>query len=58
MGSGNPWIRGGEKESSLADPGLSGSEGVQGRRRGEDRGVEAGEIQFFGGVGKERTIRS
>jgi hypothetical protein len=27
MESGKPWIRGGEKESALAAPGLSGSEG-------------------------------
>ena len=27
MGSGKSWIRGGEKESALAAPGLSGSEG-------------------------------
>jgi hypothetical protein len=58
MGSGKPWIRGGEKESALAAPALSGFEGGQGRREVEDLGVEAGAIQFFGGVGKENTIRS
>ncbi len=49
---------GGEKESALTAPALSGFESGQERRRGEDRGVEAGELQFFGGVGKESTIRS
>ena len=41
----------------FAAPALSGFEGGQGRTGGEDRGVEAGEIQFLGGVGKEGTIR-
>jgi hypothetical protein len=52
--SDKPYIRGGEKESALATP--TSFEGRQ-RRGGKDHGVETGEIQFFGEVGKG-TIRS
>ena len=62
MGSGKPWIRGGEKESTLAVPALSGSEGGQERRSGEDRDVEAGEtglqrtgLQRAGGISSKSS---